>query len=360
MKKNLSSIGGQFWNDNNIFQVSEEKKINNQIIFDGASSTIRFIIKNLNLNDEEYVLLPSYLCPTIVANFNKFNINIDFYKIDKDLKIDMNDLNEKLLMYKTKAVYIINYFGRGFNEKEKKYLQSIKDREYLIIEDAVQSFWIFEYKNSIGDYVFNSLRKFIPVDGSVLLTSEKININNYNIKNLHINSEYMELINYAREEKKNYINGTIKYEEDFLKNFKKSENIYEKNKNISILLEEQIRKISIINSDYISKKRRENFQYVYSELIKNKNIKFITDIEILNNKVIPLALVILLNDRDSIRKKLSEQRIFCPIHWNLRNEQFAEKFNDSIYISEKILSIPIDQRYSKEQYETLIKILKEV
>ncbi len=61
------------------------------------------IIKTLSLSKEEKILLPSYLDWAVLDPFIRASMNICFYKIKKNLEIDIEDLQEKI-DDKTKAI----------------------------------------------------------------------------------------------------------------------------------------------------------------------------------------------------------------------------------------------------------------
>lgn len=352
--ENKFSIGGQFWNDEKIF----DKKLNNldlnEIIFDGASSSIRYILSNLNIRSHECVLLPSYLCPSIIENFNKLDIKVDFYAINEDLEIDLDDLKNKLNKLTVKAIYIINYFGMYNKDKIVKFIMVLKKQGYIIIEDAAHCLYIKNNHSFIGNFVFNSLRKFAAIDGSILLTDK----NFFSVEKTNsINKLYLKLIKNARIEKKMYIDGKIFKEDGFLKNFQLAESEYEKNMEITSLTKEKIEEINKLDLQYMYNKRKENFEYLYDKIKDIKNIKILTKKEKIKD-AIPFGMVILIDNRDYVRKELFYNRIFTPILWNLTNEKFIKNYPISKKISENILMIPIDQRYEPKDFEEALKIIE--
>ena len=66
-------------------------------------------------------------------------------------------------------------------------------------------------------------------------------------------------------------------------------------------------------------------------------------------------------ERDNLHNFLIKNKIYCPIHWPL-----IEKLNESFEVKDfikNIISIPIDQRYSKGDmnyiYKTILKYYRE-
>lgn len=346
------SIGGQFQEDKKIFY-DKSVRVMSEMIFDGASSSLRFIIKKLNLKNDEYVLLPSYLCPTIIENFDKMNTKVIFYAINYDFSINLIDLKRKLCNNKVKAIYFIEYFGMNHNEETMEFLKFMKLKGYTIIQDAVHTLYLDKYDGFIGTYCFNSLRKFGPIDGSVLLSYNNVDMEkNYN-------EQYLKSINKARKRKSDYFKGEFSDENIFLDEFKKAEEFYQDNKEICMLSSEQQKKLEKLNLNYIKKRRIENFQYLYKFFEQKENIKIITTNENIENKI-PFTMIILINNRNEVRKKLFDKRIFCPILWDIINCEQIKGFEDSLKISKQILMIPIDQRYTIYDMKTFIKIFDEI
>lgn len=350
------SIGGQFWHDDKIYKDEFILSNRKSYIFDGASSTIRFIIKILKSRGYDRVLLPSYLCPTIKRNFEKNEIYVEYYKINRDFSIDLNYLKDKIRQTDIKVVYIINYFGLGYRDIELEFFKKLRQNKILILEDLVHTLLDDKSIDFVGDFAFDSLRKFAGINGSRLFTHEE---KFFYSNNFEINSKYINIIKRARERKKRFINGEINTEEEFLNDFNIAEREYQSEKRICVLPKEEEEKIGKLNFEYISRKRKENFCYLYDKLRKIEKIQIITSDNICN-KSIPIGFIIMIENRDCIRKKLFENRIFCPILWDLREEEFINKFNDSKYISEHILMIPIDQRYNRNDYSELISYFSNI
>lgn len=348
------SIGGQFQYDPKLFYDTPIRSVD-KLLFDGASSSLRFIISKLNFKSDEYVLLPSYLCPTIIENFNKMNVNIIFYSINYDLSINLVDLKSKLNNNKIKAIYFIEYFGMHHNDETIEFLKMMKSKGYTIIQDAVHTLYLDEYDNFIGTYCFNSLRKYGPIDGSVLLSDFNFHLH----KHYGYNTEYINTIMEARNEKYKYLKGEIVYEDIFLNEFKRAEEFYQNNKELSILPFNKEKELEKLNLEYIKKKRIENFKYLYELLKEKNNIKIVTTKERLKNSI-PFAMIILIDSRDMVREKLFNKRIFCPILWDINKCDYIKNFKESLKISQRILMIPIDQRYDKEDIRKFVEVFNEI
>jgi dTDP-4-amino-4,6-dideoxygalactose transaminase len=117
--------------------------------------------------------------------------------------------------------------------------------------------------------------------------------------------------------------------------------------------------MSIINSfrwNEISRIRRSNWKILH-ELIGNK-------VEPLFDKlpkgVVPLGYVIRTKNRDIIKEKLAQKRIFAPVHWRLPSEVNKNKFPDAVKLSDTVLTLPIDQRYGLNDMVYISNSIKEI
>ncbi|MGG7151274.1 hypothetical protein ACQPUR_11565 [Clostridium neonatale] len=348
------SIGGQFQYDPKIFYDTPIRNIN-KLLFDGASSSLRFIITKLNFRSDEYALLPSYLCPTIIENFNKMNVKIIFYSINYDFSINLVDLKSKLNNNKIKAIYFIEYFGMQHNYETIEFLKMMKSKGYTIIQDAVHTLYLNEYDNFIGTYCFNSLRKYGPIDGSILLSDVNLYLHN----DYAYNTEYINTIMEARNEKYKYLKGEIGHEDIFLNKFKRAEEFYQDNKEISLLPLNKEKELEKLNLEYIKKKRIENFEFLDDYFKEKGNVTIITTKERFENSI-PFAMIILIDSRDIVREKLFNKRIYCPILWDISKCDYIKNFKESLKISQRILMIPIDQRYDIEDMRKFVEVFNEI
>jgi len=343
-------IGGEFWFDTNL-QTKEMISIsrNNQILLNGGKSAIELIISNIEFKEDEIILLPSYLCPTIVQFIIKANVKYKFYNINKDLSLNLENINDLISQNQVKAIFFIDYFGFYHKKQTIDKLLELQKNGTVLIEDAVQMFWVKKNKGFIGDYIFNSYRKFLPIDGSIVIGIEDTAFE-------EIEDGYYNLMKKARNEKSIYINQGIGDEETFLKDFNVAHEDYYKRNSINAINsydEEFLRHLPI---EYINNKRISNYEYLKQKLNEIKAVKVIFNEDLDDN--VPLCIPVFIDNRDKARKDLMACNIYCPVHWNLRDEDWVNKHKDALEVSKRILSIPIDWRYDLKDMEYIIECLK--
>ena len=76
-------------------------------------------------------------------------------------------------------------------------------------------------------------------------------------------------------------------------------------------------------------------------------------IEIPGNKV-PLFVPIYLDDRNTVRKRMFQREVFCPVHWPLEDLPLKK----GAEMAQHELSLIVDQRYVKKDMDLIINIIK--
>ncbi|WP_252250508.1 DegT/DnrJ/EryC1/StrS family aminotransferase [Clostridium sp. ZBS13] len=370
-------IGGEFWfedkfQDKNIFNDIESQGV----LLSGGDSAIRFILNEISFKCDEVIALPSYLCPTIVKLIENLKIKYKFYSINKDLSIDVESIENLISKYNIKAVFFIDYFGFYHSESIRKFLRSLKSRNILLIEDAVQKFWIKWQDKFIGDYVFNSYRKFLPIDGSLVLFNKDKSLNNINssnkndklvefkkinesLKYIEGNDDYFQFMEKARDVKTKFILEKIGNENEYLNLFDRAHKAYYERKDIFKINSKHKNYLNYFPENKLLKKRNENYKYLFKNLKNIKEITFLNHSENLYDNT-PLVFPILIENRNYIKKQLMKRNIYIPVHWDLSHEVWINEFKESLNISKRILSLQIDWRYEIQDMDFLVNSLKDI
>ena len=115
--------------------------------------------KNIN----KKVLVPAYICDTVIFLLEEYKIDFDFYKVNKDLTIDVEYL--KKIHSKNSILLLVNYFG--FKMMTSDLNKFLIENKISLIQDFAHSM-IIDLKNNInkieGDAVIFGLRKiFVSV-----------------------------------------------------------------------------------------------------------------------------------------------------------------------------------------------------
>ena len=336
------------------FEFDIEKEYKNKKFFNTGRSAISYLLKYcLNSEEDIEILIPTFLCSSILKSVKDSGISYKFYKINKDFTINIESVNKQITT-KTKIFFFIDYVGFFHDEQTCKFIKSLSDKGIVVVEDMTQSlFSVNKGKIGIGDYIIASIRKWgaFP-DGAILASKENNPILEYRIDNG------------CNEYAFNYFVAQV-MKNSYLKKMNLDKNMYLDYISIandSLFSDYEIRKITDISTKLISNlnttelidKRKINARYLYENLKDMKEIYIPLDYR---KDIVPFGFVILSDYRDLLIKHFIKNNIYCNIHWNVPKESL-DKDNELMEISDKILTIPCDQRYGKEECDYIIKVLK--
>ena len=124
-----------------------------------ARTALKEGLKFINYNVGDELLVPNYICDTIITSIEELGIKIIYFGLNDRLIPDWNNL-ENLISNKTKAILMVNYFGNVI--ELQNYKQFSKKYSIFLIEDNAHGFGgFFEGKKvgSFGDIAISSPRK---------------------------------------------------------------------------------------------------------------------------------------------------------------------------------------------------------
>lgn len=339
---NSSIIGGEFDVDLQNLQYIQSNNDSMEGVYKYSSgrSALYYILLDIQ---KRYgittIYLPDYLCSSIVVAAEKSGMKVKYYPLNTQLEIDTYKLpmqnNEKT------AILLINYFGLKKLAKQISIVRSLS-KNVVVIEDDVQAFYEFSKPDLKTDYKFTSLRKtFACPDGGIVKT----------------NNELAEIL-YTNKFHQYKLAGSIlkslrkpEYYDDevYLHLFKKGEMQIddEIEKGMSKMSQEIIKKVDFQRIAYI---RQRNAKQIIDGL---KTLGIDTILPVPEDSV-PLFIPIWLEDRNSVRKQMFQNRIFCPVHWPLEGLNVQK----GAELAEHEMSIIIDQRYTNKEMDFILTTLE--
>jgi dTDP-4-amino-4,6-dideoxygalactose transaminase len=175
----------------------------NNIVFTANARTawehILFSMKNASVQPN--VLMPSYIGYTDREGSGVFdpveaqNVNAEFYKLNDDLSIDIDNFKMLVETKKFNSALIIHYFG--FCRNDMEYIKTIcKQNNVLLIEDCAHAFHLHEKESLLGkygDFSFYSLHKYLPTkSGGVLQNNTNVIVNSILPEEKRINVQDLE------------------------------------------------------------------------------------------------------------------------------------------------------------------------
>ena len=287
----------------------------NSIHLNCGRRAFSYLVRSRNIKK---VWIPRFSCDSVIEPFRKEKCKIDFYSVDIDFCPMIDNIpNEDWIV-------IINYYGQIDNNKIKQ----IKESHPNIIFDNTQAY--FQLPLPGVDTVY-TCRKFFGVSDGAFLYTDKI------LEDKFITDESFERMTYLLGR--------------FEKNASEFYSLYDKNN--SLFDDEPIKKMSRLTENilhgidyfFVAKKRRDNFEFLHSELKHINQLKLITPDG-------PFMYPLFLNNGQEIRKFLISKKIYIPTLWPNVLEYCSEsdiEFN----MAKNILPLPVDQRYSIEHMKRI-------
>ncbi len=318
-----------------------------------------------SLNTRKPFLLPSFLCDSIIQPFKELSIPFRFYRINEDLSIDISYIAHCKENYDLGGIFIINYFGRTYNEETISFLKEIK-KDIWIIEDYTHGSLVEtrdSITKSIGHIVISSLRKYLPLpDGCIV-------INNSSQPFPVIadgSSDFSRIRTIAKLLRWEFINNKLGLgfkdtEALFLKLFSHAENNINECNPIEGMSYLSKIVLSALDLEDVKNRRKSNF-LLSSQLLSTSSLlqNFIKPVFTSLTGASPFCFPVRIvnTDRDKLRADLAQRNLFCSILWPLPVDVDKVEFNSSYNLSKEILCIPIDQRYSQNDMVDIFKRLQ--
>lgn len=348
----FDEIGSEFWKAD--IKDNIQNVINGAIFTASGRSAQSLVIENL-YPCRKSVLLPAYTCQHIVEPFAWRGWEVDFYDINSYLHIDKDCFVNKLSNHPS-CILIQSYYGFNTALEIVPFLKKAQDEGCVIIEDITHSFLSdFRYMYQNADYYFCSLRKWSGLDdGGFCLSNcaKELKEPNVTMDNFFMDRRSARVIKMKYKE-----SGEVRLKEEYLRLFANAETALDLDVGVYRMSSGGLKDFQRLDFDLIREKRRENFLY----LLKNIHSSYVEPIfSILDDGVVPLMFPVFIPEkRQKLRKKLIENRIYCPVHWPQPTQLNIEAIENNSWIYNSIMSIPCDQRYTPSELNRLVKIINE-
>ncbi|MDN5871943.1 MAG: DegT/DnrJ/EryC1/StrS family aminotransferase [Nitrococcus sp.] len=130
-------------------------------------------LRHAGVSSGDEVLVPAFHCESMITPIRWLGAHPVFYRIQRDLMIDMTDLDGKLSKA-TRALIVTHFFGFP---QDTISLRRFCDKQHVVmIEDCAHAFfgsYAGYSMGCVGDYAIASVMKFFPVfDGGCLVSRE--------------------------------------------------------------------------------------------------------------------------------------------------------------------------------------------
>ena len=168
-------------------------------------------------------------------------------------------------------------------------------------------------------------------------------------------NKFKEFIN-LKIKKKRYLdkelsNRNLKIEISYLRKFQQFEKLFSNNYKMGTISKEKMGQLITKNIYKIKNIRKKNW-VAANKILKTFSLRIF---EVKNFNTF-FSYLVFTKKRDNIIKLLRRNDIYCPIFWRIKNKLPNNSF--SKFCSEKMISLPIDQRYSIKKIRYISNILK--
>jgi hypothetical protein len=302
------------------------------------------VLQSANVN---ILYVPDYFCDEVVTWWEQKGIAIRRYTDGPHMT---SPALETLTATHGDAVLAVNYFGVRDGAAWEEW--SRKNKDVMLIEDHSHdplSGWVSDSK---ADYAFASLRKTFPTpDGSILWSPKGLSLPEEQLEGDWAGSA-LKLA--AMILKKDYLDSGEEFLKEAFREFQ--------GKGETILGEASTSAVSpwsrfLLSSGYPVDWREQ----------RKKNVKALLDLISSHPSIQPLFTewpdnncpfnVVLLftskEGRDQCRLRLISAGVYPSVHWELS----PSATSDALALSNRVMTIPVDQRYDEEDMKYIASIL---
>ena len=307
------------------------------------------------LADRKRVLMPALCCSSMVLPFRQSGWEVAFYRLKPDLSADETDVsgkvrNDDVLLY-------MRYFGiRPFSDAFLEGLRSSR-RNILFLEDRTHDIWTERIDTDFRpDAVAASLRKWAALpEGGMLRTD----LGTYPAET---DTRYGDMRFDAMEKKSRYLEtGDERLNQDAREAYSRAEQLLDISAEPVRMALQYKTLLSGLDFTAILEARRRNLRRLLEKLaplIGDGTVRLMTD----TPENSGLYLPILIENRDSVQRELIRRRFYCPAAIWPEPPEASGICPVSHYVTEHMLSILCDQRYTEADMnflsDNLIDILR--
>lgn len=290
------------------------------IALNSGRNCLRFLIRARKIKK---IWLPKLLCSAISDTCKEEQVEIQYYSINAQLKPLLPEVLDD------EWIYLINYYGQCSVKDMSAFCARYKN----VIVDNAQAF----YTNPLeGIDTIYTCRKFFGVpDGGYLYTTCKYD------KKLSQDESF---------ERIRFLAGRLeKSAQEFYEDYRKNEAVID---SLQLKFMSKMTHNLLRGVDYVSVAsiREDNFKYLH------QNLKNFNRIKITLPKGPYMYPYYVVNGAE-LRKKLQAEKIYIPLLWPNVKENLCS--TDIEYqLSDNILPLPCDQRYTKNDMNYMIEKIK--
>lgn len=299
------------------------------------------------------VLLPSYLCYSMLLPLSRAGVEARFYRVNADLSIDIDDLLRKARSGNV-LVVVANYFGFPPSPSLLAAMSAIRQEGGALLYDATHSALCPEpwpATDPLPNVCVISLRKSLPVvDGavSIWLDGSEPALAGGEWKH----DAFYSARALAMMLKSSFILDNFGISSDHSLLFEQAEasldSGFSPNTAMSPVSKSILKRVCVEDA---RQARRRNYSRLIMEFHGSDHIRML--FPALPEGAVPLGCPVVVENRDALWKRLESMGIHTDIHWDTPPEVSRNEFAGSAWLADRVLTLPCDQRYSPDDMTRL-------
>ena len=345
-------VGGEFYADERWRLDEPAIDTSGSLFLNGGKACLTVIGEYLIAQGIREVLLPSYLCPSILNALAPLGLRFAFYQVGADLSIDLKDLARQA--QEQRAVYFINYFGFDQPPEAQATLRALQAQGVLVIEDNAQAAF---HPRPLGDFAFNSLRKFCAHDGGYLTT--QLDVSAILAKYADVPNRRLPVMRAYRQKLADYLYQDLDIYDELKALYARAEELYDSDR---VVLGDPQERAEIERLDWFSIRlaRRKNYAYLLEAIAGIEAVRPIFPEPQADNMPLGLPVYVEGIARDRLQDKLGEAGIGLTAHWaELAGDTRLNDNATAVEMANTMLTLVIDQRTSHKQMDYQAALLRQ-
>lgn len=297
----------------------------NAVLVNTGRNALEYILRSLP--DVRKIWLPYYTCGVVLEPLKKLGLKYEFYHIGKNF-----ELEEEPQLAEGEYIIANNYYGI-----KDAYVKVLAEKygDKLIV-DCAQAFFADPVP---GVKTFYSCRKYVGVaDGGAAYgiapsALEQLAEDDSALHNSHL---------FIRKEE-----GAEAGFQDYRENEKKLD--WRPVMRMSSFTQDVL---NHIDYDSVISRRRANFAFLKDALGSMSGL----EMPDMSTFVCPMVYPFVCREDRDLRTELIQSRVYVARYWPDVLE--CPGFETETWLAEKVIPLPIDQRYGEEEMEKIVKIIK--
>lgn len=322
------------------------------VLTDSGRTALRLALRYLRLSQTARILVPSYVCESVLTAILAEQIAPVFYAIDAEFSMDLEQLREQDPL----PILVIDYFGIGTRRTESL-VRHLTQKGYRVLHDVSHSFLApVERVHDEQCVCLASIRKTLPLPDGGLVAG---GCDTPDLAGLLRDGDAPHAIwrTGAMMLKSVSLANPERLPIPFRDRFVQSEEMLDGSSELYTISTVSKALIPYLDLDQMARSRRQNFQYLLG-----RSVEWPSDVKPVFTQVyeddVPLGFPVFCSQRDSLRRFLIERRIYPPVHWPL-NPEIARRYPVSADVSDRILTIPCDHRYGPDDMDRIARAIVE-